>query len=298
MVPFRRDYTAQQLAYVLKDRLIREHGIPRTIISDRDKLFTSNYWATLMAEIGIQRKLSTAYHPQTDGQTERTNRTMKTYLKIYSNTRQNNWVSLLAMAQMAYNNKISEATGQTPYFANYGKHPNLFTRTLPSPKAEAAIKTAEEMRQVHDEMGKRILHAQKQSISYVNKKRKNGPQLKEGDKVYLHTKNLRTKRPSKGLDNVKVGPFLISKRNGPVTYTLELPHDAKIHPRFHVNLLEPADPETPVQTTWHHELEEENEFEVEDLLDYNEIGRQEFRDNTFIQEWLVKWKGYPHTENT
>jgi len=202
------------------------------------------------------------------------------------------------MAQMAYNNKISEATGQTPYFANYGKHPNLFTRTLPSPKAEAAIKTAEEMRQVHDEMGKRILHAQKQSISYANKKRKNGPQLKEGDKVYLHTKNLRTKRPSKGLDNVKVGPFLISKRNGPVTYTLELPHDAKIHPRFHVNLLEPADPKTPVQTTWHHELEEENEFEVEDLLDYNEIGRQEFRDNTFIQEWLVKWKGYPHTENT
>ena len=130
MVPFRRDYTAQQLAYVLKDRLIREHGIPRTIISDRDKLFTSNYWATLMAEIGTQRKLSTAYHPQTDGQTERTNRTMKTYLKIYSNTGQNNWVSLLAMAQMAYNNKISEATGQTPYFANHGKHPNLFKRII------------------------------------------------------------------------------------------------------------------------------------------------------------------------
>jgi transposase InsO family protein len=85
MIPFRRDYTAVQLAHVLKDRLIRDHGIPKTIISDRDKLFTSNYWATLMAEIGIQRKLSTAYHPQTDGQTERTNRTMKTYLKIYSN---------------------------------------------------------------------------------------------------------------------------------------------------------------------------------------------------------------------
>jgi transposase InsO family protein len=290
MVPFRRDYTAQQLAYVLKDRLIREHGIPRTIISDRDKLFTSNYWATLMAEIGIQRKLSTAYHPQTDGQTERTNRTMKTYLKIYSNTKQNNWVSLLAMAQMAYNNKISEATGQTPYFANHGKHPNLFTRTLPSPRAEAAIKTAEEMRQVHDEMGRRILHAQTQSISYVNKKRKNGPQLKEGDKVYLHTKNLRTKRPSKGLDNVKVGPFLISKRNGPVTYTLELPPDAKVHPRFHINLLEPADPRTPLQKTWHHELEEENEFEVERIINH--------RGSNHNKEYLVKWLGYDNNENT
>jgi transposase InsO family protein len=86
MIPFQQDYTAVQLAHVLKDRLIRDYGIPKTIISDRDKLFTSNYWATLMAEVGIKRKLSTAYYPQTDGQTERTNRTMKTYLKIYSNT--------------------------------------------------------------------------------------------------------------------------------------------------------------------------------------------------------------------
>jgi hypothetical protein len=91
--------------------------------------------------------------------------------------------------------------------------------------------------------------------------------------VYLHTKNLRTKRPSKGLDNVKVGPFLISKRNGPVTYTLKLPPDAKIHPRFHISLLEPADPETPLQKTFRYKTEEENEFEVEDLLDYREIGR-------------------------
>ena len=223
---------------------------------------------------------------------------MKTYLKIYSNTGQNNWVSLLAMAQMAYNNKISEATGQTPYFANHGKHPNLFTRTLPSPKAEAAIKTAEEMRQVHDEMGQRMLHAQTQSISYVNRKRKNGPQLKKGDKVYLHTKNLRTKRPSKGLDNVKVGPFLISERNGPVTYTLELPRNAKIHPRFHVNLLEPADPETPLQTTWQHEVEEENEFEVEEILDHRGHPLQTIHDYDTRHEYLVKWLGYEHSENT
>jgi transposase InsO family protein len=168
MIPFRRDYTAVQLAHVLKDRLIRDYGIPKTIISDRDKLFTSNYWAILMAEIGIKRKLSTAYYPQTDGQTERTNRTMKTYLKIYSNTSQDNWVSLLAMAQMAYNNKSSEATGKTPYFANYGKHPNLFERTLPSLRAEAAMKSAEEMKKIHEEMSKKLLHAQKQSILYVN----------------------------------------------------------------------------------------------------------------------------------
>jgi transposase InsO family protein len=293
MIPFRRDYTAVQLAHVLKDRLIRDHGIPKTIISDRDKLFTSNYWATLMAEIGTQRKLSTAYHPQTDGQTERTNRTMKTYLKIYSNTRQDNWVSLLPMAQMAYNDKRSEATGQTPYFANHGRNPNLFQRTLPSPKAEAAIKSAEEMKTVHKDMSERTLHAQNQSISYVNKKRKTAPQLKEGDKVYLHTKNLRSKRPSKGLDHVKVGPFLVSKKNGPVTYTLKLPADAKIHPRFHINLLEPADKDTPLQRTWRYETEEDNEFEVEKILDHRRYGVRASEN-----EYLVKWLGYDDSENT
>jgi transposase InsO family protein len=290
MIPFRRDYTAVQLAHVLKDRLIRDHGIPKTIISDRDKLFTSNYWATLMAEIGTKRKLSTAYHPETDGQTERTNRTMKTYLKIYSNTNQDNWVALLPMAQMAYNDKKSEATGKTPYFANHGRNPNLFQRTLPSPRAEAAIKSAEEMKEVYETIHNNMLKAQRNSISYVNKKRKTAPQLKEGDKVYLHTKNLRSKRPSKGLDHVKVGPFLVSKKNGPVTYTLELPPDAKIYPRFHVKLLEPADPNTPLQRTFRYETEEENEFEVEKILAQ--------RGNNHQKEFLVKWLGYDDSENT
>ena len=289
-IPFRKNYTAVQLAHVIHDRIIRHHGIPRTIISDRDKLFTSNFWTTLTAEIGIKRKLSTAYHPETDGQTERTNRTMKTYLRIYANHQQNNWVSLLPMAQLAYNNKISESTKQTPFYANHGRHPNLFTRTLPSLKTEAAIATAEELKKTHEEIRESLEKAQRQSISYVNKKRKMAPQLKKGDKVYLLTKNLRTTRPSKGLDNIYVGPFLIQAQNGPVTYTLDLPPDAKIHPRFHVKLLKPADPETPLQKTFHFEQEEEDEFEVEKIL-----AHRTTRNET---EYLVKWLGYDNSENT
>jgi hypothetical protein len=90
--------------------------------------------------------------------------------------------------------------------------------------------------------------------------------------VYLHTKNLRTKQPNKGLDNVKVGLFLISKQNRPVTYTLELPPDAKIYPRFHISLLEPADLETPLQRTFCYKIEEEKEFEVEKILDHRRYG--------------------------
>jgi hypothetical protein len=109
----------------------------------------------------------------------------------------------------------------------------------------------------------------------------------------LHTKNLRSKRPSKGLDHVKVRLFLVSKKNGPVTYTLELPADAKIYPRFHINLLEPADKDTPLQRTWRYETEEDNEFEVERILDYRRYGVRASEN-----KYLVKWLGYDDSENT
>jgi hypothetical protein len=98
--------------------------------------------------------------------------------------------------------------------------------------------------------------------------------------VYLHTKNLQTKQPSKGLDNVKVGPFLISKQNGLVTYTLELLLDAKIHPRFHVSLLEPADPETLLQRNFCYKTKEDSTFEVEEIIAH--------RGNNYKKEYLVK----------
>ena len=77
---------------------------------------------------------------------------MKAYLRIYVNEQQNNWVSLLPIAQMAYNNKLSESTGQTPFYANHGRHPNLFTRTFPTQKTEAAIATADELKTVHESL--------------------------------------------------------------------------------------------------------------------------------------------------
>jgi hypothetical protein len=93
------------------------------------------------------------------------------------------------------------------------------------------------------------------------------PQLKKGDKVYLLTKNLKTRKLSKKLDHVKVRPFLIKATKGPVSYELDLPADAKVNSVFHVSLLEPADPHTPTQGTFHYQVEEEDEFEVERILD-------------------------------
>ena len=272
-VPFRHSYTAEQLALVFLDRIVRHHGIPESIISDRDKLFTSNFWTTFLAAIGTKKKLSTAYHPQTDGQTERVNQTMETYLRIYCNQEQNNWVSLLPMAQIAYNNKLSEATGTTPFLANHGRHPNLFTRSFESNiQTESAISSVTKLKEVHQKSLDNIAKAQSRAISYTNKKRKTAPLLKEGDKVYLLTKNLRTRRPTKKLDKVKVGPFFISKQISPVNFRLALPKDAKIHPVFHVSLLEPADPRTPTQKDFHYQADGEDEWEVEKIITHRGKG--------------------------
>ena len=138
-VPFKETHTAEQLGHLLLDRLVRDHGVPITIITDRDKLFMSNYWKTISAAMGTKPKMSTAYHPQTDGQTERANQVLETYLRHYVNHTHNNWVQLLAVAQLAINQHRSDSTKESPFFANFGRHANIGMPKRASPNAEKAL---------------------------------------------------------------------------------------------------------------------------------------------------------------
>jgi len=167
------------------------------------------------------------------------------------------------MAQLALNAKVSDTTKVTPFFANYGKEPNLFGEERTHLSAQSAIERIETLKRVHDNISK----MQERSTKYQNKKQKTAPQLKEGDRVYLLTKNLKTRKPSKKLNHVKVELFLIKKAKGPVNYELDLPKDAKVFLVFHVSLLEPADPSTPIQDTFHYKPQEEVEFAVEEILE-------------------------------
>jgi hypothetical protein len=125
-VPVRTTTTAEELAHVLLKGVVARYGLPEEIISDRDKLFTSRFWNTLLAKLGTKAKLSTSFHPQTDGQTERMNQTLEQYLRCYVNYQQDDWVQMLPLAQFACNSADSASTKVYPFYANYGYQPEAY----------------------------------------------------------------------------------------------------------------------------------------------------------------------------
>ncbi|KAI1869633.1 uncharacterized protein JN550_005614 [Neoarthrinium moseri] len=287
-LPYKESSNTDDLAYTFLRTIVSQHGLPDEIISDRDKLFTSKFWKSLMARLGTNHKLSTAYHPQTDGQTERMNQTLEQYLRCYINYEQDNWVELLPIAQFAYNSSETESIGTTPFYANYGFNPDMTKEPLPGILAEKAITHADKLQDLQRNLQQELLFLQQRMKEWNNKKRVRGPTLKEGDPVYLLRKNIKTKRPNDKLDFKKIGPFKIDRVVSPVNYRLSLPRKMRIHPTFHISLLEPAPPNAKIETRL--ETEPDQEYEVEEILDLQKINGQ--------WKYLVKWKDYPPSENT
>jgi transposase InsO family protein len=115
--------TALEAAVVMKNRVFREEGLPVKVISDKGPQFMSGFMKELYRLLGIEGNLSTAYHPQTDGQTKRVNQEVKKFLRMFTNSQQDDWVDWLPLAEFMHNNAVHEATGNTPFFLNRGRHP-------------------------------------------------------------------------------------------------------------------------------------------------------------------------------
>ena len=263
----------------------------------RNPVHGPTFWQTLLSKLGAKSKLSTSFHPQTDGQTERTNQTLEQYLRIFSNYPQDNWVELLPMAQFAYNSSRSSTTGRTPFYANYGYEPTAYREGTPGERNlnsshginEGATQKVEELRSLHDKLREKIAQGNEKMAQQANRKRIEGPILKGGDRVYLLTKNLPTLRPSKKLDAIRIGPFEVKKRIKEVNYELRLPRNMRIRPVFHISLLEPAPADAPLETNIEMKPDQ-TDYEVEQLLDVRKFGNQ--------WRYLVKWKNYPSEENS
>ena len=234
-VPLHENATARDCATAFLQNIWKLHGLPEDIVSDRDTKWTGEFWHNLCDMLGIKRKLSSAFHPQTDGQTERVNQTLETYLRTFVNYDQNDWLSLLPLAEFAYNNSVTQATKMTPFYTNYGYNPRTIWPSDGEGKNPASKAYAHWMKEVHIRASKTLEDTRAAMSKYYDKGKMEHPSYEVGDIVMLNAKNIRTKRPTKKLAPKLYGPFRILEKIGSRSFRLELQTRWRIHNVFHVS---------------------------------------------------------------
>lgn len=226
----------------------REEGYPFSVISDRGTQFTAYFWARLCQRLGTTPKLSTAFHPETDGQTESANAALKQYLRAYVNYNQDNWVDLLPISEFEANADVNTSTGLAPFLVTKGYIPRsgiepptpLDPTTTQRAKrdivsADAFVAKIEALREYLRSQLKWTQALQKEQ---ADRHRLPAPEFKVGDMVMLDRRNIKTERPNRSLDHKNLGPFKIVKALDNMAYQLDLPPAMKgLHPVFHPWLL-------------------------------------------------------------
>ena len=296
-IPCLKTTDAPEFAKLFVSHIVKLHGLPDTIISDRGSIFTSHFWSTLSSILGIDARKSTSFHPQTDGQTERMNQTLEAYLRIFSNYQQDNWFDLLPLAEFAYNNVTQESTKMSPFYANYGLHPRFMSQIqVPSEHAApAATDFAAHLHETHDRLVENVKTAQDSQALYYDAKHQR-IEFEPGDMVWLNASNISTSRPSKKLDWKRLGPYKVLKRIGLQAYKLALPPTMRhLHDTFHVSLLDSVKattlpPRMPPPPPALYVKDNQEYFEIENILDSKRIGRR--------LHYLIKWKGFLDSENS
>ena len=244
----------------------------------------------LCNQLRVEQNVSTAYHPRTDGQSERTNQWLEQYLRFWVNHHQDNWRALLPMAEYAHNAWRNEMTKTTPYQTLMGYVPAADWRpinaTVPTP-----VTRLEQWTQARQVAYEQMKNAQE----HWAKAKREGRKFQKGDLVWLEGRNLKIDQPTTKLAAKRYGPFPVVQVLSPVTYQLTLPAQWKIHPVFHVDLL------TPYKETAFHGtnytrpppdlINDEEEYEVEQILDSRVRGRKR------QVQYLVKWVRYPDSDN-
>jgi len=186
--------------------------------------------------LGIKTKLSTAFHPQTDGQTEQMNQELEQYLRLFVEHRQKDWLEWLAAAEFAVNNKVHTATKVSLFMANYGKELRMGGDIRRKGKVESATAFVERMKKVQEEAEAALRKTQEEIKRYADRGRKETEEWKKGDQVLLSTKDLVFKeRPSKKLMEKYMGPYAIEEIVSSNAVKLQLPSSMRIHPVVNVS---------------------------------------------------------------
>ncbi len=290
IAPCHTTITAEQTASLYRDHVWKRFGLPNKLISDRGTQFTAHFSKELCKLLAISQALSTAYHPQTDGQTERLNQELEQFLRAYTSRRQTDWAEHLSAAEFAHNSRSHSTTSQSPFMVLMGYHPKSIPSVLTPSSLPAVQNRLDHMSQLREDVQAAQLIAHRHWTDNTPP-----PTYKPGDHVWLEGKNLRLDYPSVKLAPRRYGPFPIAASINPVTFRLTLPPSwlSRVHPVFHASLL------SPYRETLAHGpnftrpppdlVAGDDEYEVEAIID-----SRSFRGKL---QYLVKWLGYPTSEN-
>lgn len=233
--------TAQSTACLFRDRYQPLHGLPLSIVSDRDVKFTSAFWRHLMAAQGTQLKLSSAFRPNTDGQSERLNQFIIAYLRVFIDPRQDDWDQHLGLAEFAYNSRFHASLGMTPFEADLGYIPRSALDLVLGTSIKAEPMKFLEHQQLILQSCHDSIHAAQVSMKYYYDRHRRTTTFTVGDYVLLDTSYLDPRHI--GTTGVRkfapqyIGPYQVLAATTPDTYKLALPPGLRLHDEFHVSRL-------------------------------------------------------------
>lgn len=277
--------TVGDVVDAFRRHVVAYDGYPETIVCDRGSQWMSKFWDRLLNRRGTRIKPTTAYHPETDGQSENAVKMLKQYLRFYVNYDEDNWVDFLPEAQIVALNQPNESTGLTPFFVDRGHHPRLGIEPAGSLESAGPARIQQldadalvaKMAAVQEHLQSSLAWAQAKQAEYANRTRQPAPAYQVGDKVWLDARHLNIKegRTSR-LGNKNEGPFQVSRvvHKGSA-YELRLPDTMRVHNVFHPWLLHqdmtnprPDQIEQPVEPKLVQRGDEEpvEEWEVDEIV--------------------------------
>eukprot|EP00268_Persea_americana_P008229 TRINITY_DN13177_c0_g1_i1.p1 TRINITY_DN13177_c0_g1~~TRINITY_DN13177_c0_g1_i1.p1 ORF type:complete len:356 (-),score=41.18 TRINITY_DN13177_c0_g1_i1:3103-4170(-) len=298
-VPLKHPYTALSVAQAFVREIFRLHGVPKSIVSDRDRVFLSSVWKNLFQLQGTKLCMSSRYHLQSDGQTEVVNRILEQYLRCFASDQPKKWVEWIPWAEYSYNSTPHSATKLTPFEAVYGLPPTTLLYYILGTTKVAAVDSFLQDRDELLRFLKRNLQLAQNRMKMQADQHRCELEFSVGDWVYLKLQPYRQKTVAHRLF-LKLapkfqGPFRVMARTGTVAYRLELPLGSQIHNVFHVSLLKRhfgPEPSLPIQDPII-DIPVEVSNPPEAFLAGRVVHKGKYRPK---EQSLVKWKDCPSEE--